>query len=494
MSWNSNPFRSKKSGLPKETSIELDSFSAPKPRPVLPAPISAADQKQCRIIYVYPEMLVQPCTNEVTYTVPVLGIKPNQDLENYVGRPNTLEPSDDREYMYKVDLKSKYQSVNCTSKDLMSKLTPQQRQICTWNNILQYGDYPDDWPKNCDKVTTTQFWENFGAQLDDVVVRQAASKEIGDNNLVLLATHHNRMKKLILPLVKPGIYDGYATSCVISLQRNQYQMLFTGYPDKVRKETTRTKGKLEVLTGSSGYKYVCRGVELRHIWTSELIQALNNFFALHPTLTLWIVRHGNAQHNRPLSRGKGSLKRPLDSPLTFLGFQTNQAAAIAVQPYLPERTRLFLVSSYLGRSQHTALQFLRQWVLPCRDIVPTGFQHQTVLMDALSASRLKRFLDETDRSDLKQYATRDDRDDAKRYQALVENYFDPAQLKWVQEFLTRNLEDCDETLGDLGPRLTQKPLDYERLQSLTQHYFFNWTPVANKPEPDRGLEASLMVD
>jgi hypothetical protein len=176
----------------------------------------------------------------------------------------------------------------------------------------------------------------------------------------------------------------------------------------------------------------------------------------------------------------------LDSPLTFLGFQTNQAAAVAVQPYLPDKTRLFLAASHLGRSQHTALQFLRQWSLPCPDLVPTALQTQVEIFDVFSIQRLRRFLDATWRSDLKPFARDRFKSEAKRYQFLVEQFFDPAQLKWVEEFLQQSLPACDD-LSHLGPRLVQKPLNY------TQHdHVFSWTS-GHLPFPRQGFEHELQV-
>lgn len=391
---------------------------------------------------------------------------------------------------YQVALGSKYRPVNCTSQHMTSgKQT--DIDVCTWKHVLHYAPYPTGWPSDCTFVTTEQFWTYMAFVLEKLLTEEVDELQDGEHNVVLLATHHHRLKKLILPLLpnNPQGVNGYATSCVLWLNKNNYQVIFTGFPDKV---------------GKKGYKYACNSTKLKQVWPASLVKILDKLFDqdFMERTYLMVCRHGNAQHNKPLKRGTGPIARPLDSPLTPLGFQTNQAAAQAVYWWLPDRTRLFMVASSLGRTQHTALHFLKEFSQDCVDVVPKPLRVQTSLMDALSINRLKRYLDNSWKPALRGYAISSRAEAGAEYQRLVEEFFDAKQLQWLQQFIKENVEECGTALGRLGQSLRKAKIDYDKLARMT--YFrnenpsselrFTWKPdkLGTIPDPSPGFHERVV--
>jgi broad specificity phosphatase PhoE len=375
-------------------------------------------------------IFIQPCTNE---------LQAGLEVENQEGRPDMKD-----DY---ADINSKTRPVKCSSKDV-SRHLDDRGDNCTWNGTLTYWTYPDRWPDRCNDLTPDEFWSNFS---DNLHLTFAADADWPGPRVVLLVTHHNRLKKLIAPFRKGSRFNGYANSCIISFSKNQYKVAFTGFPDKVRDG----KRKMLGLGGPKGYEYIRSCDSVRDELDADMLMTLDNLFdePHMQNVIVLVARHGNAQHNKPLQRGQqvgGFVNRPLDSPLTLLGFQTNQAAALAIKDSLPQDAKMYLVASYLNRTQHTAMQ-----ITNALTELPPKLKALLTLFDALAISRFRRYLETTWRQDLNEFRDAD-------LETITREYFDATQMKWLETFIANNIEEC-KNIGGLIGKLEATKIDYDTL-------------------------------
>ena len=83
-------------------------------------------------------------------------------------------------------------------------------------------------------------------------------------------------------------------------------------------------------------------------------------------------------------------QRPLDSPLTLLGFSNSINAGKQLKTFVQGFDHIYLVASYLNRTQHTALHVASQW-----SGLPDKLGRLKLLFDTLAIQRFKRYMKNT---------------------------------------------------------------------------------------------------
>ena len=265
---------------------------------------------------------IQPCTNEIQG----FGISP----ENQEGR---LKDGHSRK-------------VSCSSKDVNDKNV----QECSYENKLIYEPYrfPE---KSCDNVTVGMFWEDLALNIVNLIGDKEV-KEDKVHNTFLIVSHHNRMKKNILIINKNNknhinAYSNASSICVNSYE-NGISIITDGYPDR----------------DSDKYIYANAENIEDDILTTETQEALNKFRGKlkDKYVTVIIIRHGNALHNYPVNARNILHQGPLDSSLTPLGclqatitgfYLSNWIDTYSKSNNFP-KSKIWLMTSYLNRAQHTA--------------------------------------------------------------------------------------------------------------------------------------------
>lgn len=248
---------------------------------------------------------------------------------------------------------STVKSASCSSKDVCNN---ENQATCNKGGLLEYLPYFDDptlessggglfdrlgtkvgvSKKKCQKICGDYNLQEFWDKAIDYLNNRICPNEPCS---VIMVTHHNRMRKHILPLtslVSDGKKPGYANCCCIKLTSSGAEIVFEGYPDK-----------------KDAYNYLGYGVVTESDITIPKLERLRN------NISLYVIRHGNAMHNKPLKIKSSLMDQTanLDSTLTPLGvFQAKKLGEILQKNINNESIRI--VCSYLQRTQHTALSVL----------------------------------------------------------------------------------------------------------------------------------------
>lgn len=163
--------------------------------------------------------------------------------------------------------------------------------------------------------------------------------------IVVMVSHHNLMKEVLLPFEKKSGKRGIANCSCIKIEIGEskdmsIEVIFEGFPDK---------GK---------YKYETEG-ELENINMNGIDSGIER---LEYPVTIYLVRHGNAMHNKPMMdflQKKNMGYRPLDSSLTPLGYYQAEELGNFLKEELNETNQenlpVFYACSNLARTQETAL-------------------------------------------------------------------------------------------------------------------------------------------
>ena len=219
-------------------------------------------------------------------------------------------------------------------------------------------------------ISMQEFWIKTVQQIK--IQKSIIEERSNDaNKNFFFVTHHNRLKKTIFKdiLDKKDKHHFANCTCVrifstfnnINERRWNFEIIFSGFPDK--KEYNYFKsGKWRPNT--KGIKFI----ELTKITT--ILDTIYDDKSDDNTVSIYIIRHGNAFHNLPLKlTGKGSSQikklpnRLTDSCLTPLGiFQATRLKRFLIRKkYLsPPNIKNFNIfsASILNRGQHTLLSLI----------------------------------------------------------------------------------------------------------------------------------------
>jgi len=217
-------------------------------------------------------------------------------------------------------------------------------EVCTYNGALEFVEPP----YSSLKCSYKSGWDNIIS-----FVKNHSSK----SNFYMVS-HHHRLQQLLKPFFPKGKSKIANCACFRLSNDNsldhkhsnsskwRLSLVFKGFPDKdsdkyltEEKDITPQKEKWEKLT-------------------SELPQDGN--------INIYLIRHGNALHNKPLqlvgSSALGKLfNRNLDTNLTPLGIHQARMLArkLTQEGLLHGGDNSVFCASYLNRAQHTCLELYR---------------------------------------------------------------------------------------------------------------------------------------
>lgn len=237
---------------------------------------------------------------------------------------------------------------------------------CTYNGNLEFiiGNY-----SNC---SSTSFWNDY--------INFINNFNLDTSTNFYLVTHHNRIKETILkPLLDPKVKRHFANCTCIKISYNNnwiFEVIYNGFPDK--KEYSYFEKDL----------WNNETIGIKNLNNNIIIQNLNKI-KNKKNFKMYIMRHGNALHNKPLKLVGGILfGRIIDSNLTPLGvFQANRLTDFLVKNnHLVEKTVNVYCASQLNRSQHTVLQLTNR---------VNNYQNLVLLNDFFNKKILNKLENET---------------------------------------------------------------------------------------------------
>ena len=245
-------------------------------------------------------------------------------------------------------------------------------------NIPSFSKY--GFKSQCKEMHITAKWKMYTQFLCD----QFNTMDPKDNNVAILVTHHNRMrdtdlKQGLLPFRSKKIStdDGeeksaYANNFCLKIQINPgtaptFEVFFTGFPDKGEFKgscsgtppitPTSSFSSDDLTGGGKEYYYECDISNINtDVISAGIKDALNGPQCTKP-MTIFVIRHGNALHNKPVETSS-SINR-LDSSLTPLGmYQAKILADKFKQENVFSNSNVILCCSFLQRTQLTGLLLL----------------------------------------------------------------------------------------------------------------------------------------
>ena len=175
-----------------------------------------------------------------------------------------------------------------------------------------------------------------------------------ETKTVVMVSHHNLIKNVLLPFnVKKNANSkldyGLANCSCVKIHVNNggevtLELFFSGFPDKI-----------------DHYRYIQSTTKLRNVVNTEWIS--QSAKEIHGTggITIYLVRHGNAMHNKPIGKIYGPLNKPTDSSLTPMGvFQAHILGQKLKSELSSVNQQVFYFCSNLQRTQETIMTIREQ--------------------------------------------------------------------------------------------------------------------------------------
>ena len=291
------------------------------------------------------KLYILPCTQEKL----AFG---SFDNENKSGRPQLCFSN--QKYKFAVNLGAKMDNRKkgkCVGDTDTS-------EICTWDNMLSY-EGPQK--KNCKPEEVwgyiTSFVNKSNAEIDEK--KQESTKNY------FIVSHHNTLKKSILKDIltsdkklskKEKTHIANCTCFLLENENNIWHLtlIYDGFPDKDK------YNYFQLSTSLSPQKLFPN--ETSHEGWNSLSSYLNEIQNKDKT-RIFVIRHGNAFHNKPLQLTGIGINRNVDTNLTPLGiYQARTLGNFLVDnQYLTTPTdnncNIFC-ASYMNRAQHTVLELV----------------------------------------------------------------------------------------------------------------------------------------
>jgi hypothetical protein len=254
----------------------------------------------------------------------------------------------------------------------------------TKSNLLTIPSFSDyGFTSQCKDLSCSKKWTMYTQFLCD----QFNLLGVKENNVALLVTHHNRMRSTdlnqgLLPFKSKKIEteDGeeksaYANNFCLKIEINPgeeptFQVFFSGFPDKgdfkgecstpgVTPGTSFSDSYVTNQSAGGSYYYECNTNNIN----TELISSgiKNGFTNFTKRMTIYVIRHGNALHNKPVNASDSFTtdQKRLDSSLTPLGmYQATILAGKFKEANAFANSNVILCCSFLQRTQLTGLLLL----------------------------------------------------------------------------------------------------------------------------------------
>lgn len=348
-------------------------------------------------VNIYPGIYILPCLQELKTGGRIVGKEYEQQPSKWEN--GQLKPLFSG-YVIGSDDASNYFDRYWSGKDKNITSEVSKNGLLTIPDVSKYGFISE-----CKKMSCTEKWRMYTQFLCDKF------NEMGqkDKNVAILVTHHNRMRSTdlfqgLLPFrsKKISTEDGeeksaYANNFCLKIQINPgqdptYEIFFPGFPDKgdFKGNCSRTSGISTPNTtpnttpsssfssdsldnsvpssgGGSAYYYECDTTNINtDLISAGIKEALNSSQCSKP-ITIFVIRHGNALHNKPvnLSDGWTTEQKRLDSCLTPLGmYQATKLAEEFKKQNVFSNSNVILCGSFLQRTQLTGLLLLEAAGVP----------------------------------------------------------------------------------------------------------------------------------
>ena len=214
----------------------------------------------------------------------------------------------------------------------------------------------------------------------------------------VIVSHHNRIKKTLLPIIDKKICNGYANCFTLRIEISNnslnIEVVFSGYPDR----GTLPENCDKTMTGGSNYKYCCNNTlgNINFNYFKKSFDKVNHKIKSSNKYVIYVVRHGNTLHNQPTKKLLKN-KTYTDSNLTPLGiFQAiSLGKKLSSKKYIKDdffNNDVLYGASYQSRSQLTGLLFLNTIYNTHKQRLPKKLNHDLKLLKNVSLIRFNEKL------------------------------------------------------------------------------------------------------
>jgi len=267
------------------------------------------------------------------------------DKENIPGRPSVC-------FTDAVDVSKK---MNNSLAKMCVGTNMNNNTLCTYDGALEY----------IGNKRTSCSSEVVWNYITDFINRRNYDQKPESTKNFFIVSHHNTLKQSILAnilkaqkkLTKEKFHIANC-SCFMLEYTDQgwtFSIVFDGFPDKPK--YNYFTGKNKILFGPTKLDI---NIDSGDDW-KMMVTWLN--FIQDKKTKIFIIRHGNAFHNKPLKLTGSALNRTIDTNLTPLGIY--QARVLGetlmneghLQPEGVRNINTFC-ASYMNRAQHTALELI----------------------------------------------------------------------------------------------------------------------------------------
>ena len=229
---------------------------------------------------------------------------------------------------------------------------------CTYDDGIKYVSSSVTSSRSCTHKT---FWSD---------VNNFMTAQMQAHNKVLkffMVSHHHRLLKTILKPLLPKTKDNWKiANCMcfhfkfIALKW-KLSIIYDGFPDKQRSNYFRKEGDNELVLYDSDAKDGLFWENNSEKW----IEFTNTYLSGLAGCEIFLIRHGNAFHNKPLQLVGSNviskkLNRNLDTNLTPMGILQARILGkyLVEKNYLKNDDNNVFCASYLNRAQHTCTELL----------------------------------------------------------------------------------------------------------------------------------------
>ena len=278
------------------------------------------------------KLFILPCIQEKRATG-------NLDKENQASRQTSCRKNG-------IDVSKK---MNTDLEGLCVGENINENSLCTYDNSLYYVGNKNS---SCSPEVVWNHIVDFVNRSNLNSIHQSATKNF------FIVSHHNTLKKSILATVlasekklKKKLRHHIANCSCFLLEHNSNgwvcKLIFDGFPDKTEYNYFQGKNKI-LFQDEPGF---------------NILKTYLNFIQDRDKTRIFLIRHANAFHNKPLRLTGSALNRTVDTNLTPLGiYQARILGETLIEenylrPQGNDNVNVFC-ASYMNRAQHTALELV----------------------------------------------------------------------------------------------------------------------------------------
>ena len=301
--------------------------------------------------YSLDKLYIMPCLNEMK----VFG---SFDKENSSTRLQTCEHG----VLVGKKMNRRLSNVcNTTKADLANSI-----EECTYKDGIKYVPSSVTSSRKCTHKT---FWDD---------VRKFMSGFVMDHNKSLkffMVSHHHRLLKTVLKPLLPKTRDNWKIANCMCFHfkyvalKWRLSIIYDGFPDKQRSNYFRKHGDNELVLYDSdaqdGLFWEKNSEKWIEFTNTYLSDRENEGRGSLGGCEIFLIRHGNAFHNKPLQLVGSNmiskkLNRNLDTNLTPMGILQARILGkyLVEKNYLKNDDNNVFCASYLNRAQHTCTELL----------------------------------------------------------------------------------------------------------------------------------------